>query len=968
LKKMGGGGAQGGGVPSYPEGGSIGVPLEECPLASHIDLIVPYVVKLCCDIVTERGLEIVGIYRVPGNNAAVNFLTEQINRGVPHYQLEDSRWQDVNVVSSLLKLFFRKLPDPLFTMEMYALFIEASKIEQANKRLEALRRLVRDLPEIHHETLKFVTKHLCKVADNSATNKMEIRNLAIVFGPTLVRTTDDNMVTMVTDMSQQCRIIESLLSNWDYFFADNDVELDIGDSDLPETSMEVTGTNNHQSVMLANLHKLEDSGKLSSPKGDVSAKDIMSSIISAANRKIKKTGKKENSTTDLEDLTRDRNDELSDSRRESESVIHGALQIATAVPGLLAAPFSTQSLTSGSRGCSSPPTPSDDTKSFSSRRNSQDSYPSGDGLKRRGSLPAAPKSKRGSITSYTAVVTSSSSGVTKSVEYSEASVTNVGDLITDDQSVRSQDPVIIQSDTEAIRNGIDENQQVIRGTLSLVNMSANSQTSQPMYPFQTYTGLQEAQSQRIKQFEAETKAMMHRNVEQSASRTSIDEQTTTSNEQMDGENWQHQRSYSTPHLLSSITTPVPDTDPLTGGILLEDHYHTDAYDRVGTVETTYLPQYRASTISNMLHMDKSAKARHSLPHEILQAFDTNKVVQRGTLQRLKIRRVEGDDGSASTVETLMEDHEDRDEQDIDKDALGQLSASFDKKLKLILGPGRNCVYSTPAPPDNMMQHHLHNHPTIPAVQQQDDEDTQSLDVNFEEQLRDFVSNSGSKKELDDVKNSLLRHKKVRRGGRVDKNNEPELRRAVNKPLTSTRSQLVLRQINNRKPLKRSDSLSKREKTELNLKTKEVEKENKVMKLKEQFEARSNQSQTATLTSLQPVLGNKIDVNKIRKKLSDNRNNRIKRRHTVGGTKDFPDKLMNKVNQERGGDVCWDRLAPALSVQEVKPISVADWEDSRGSASSETSLFGRLEDSEGRRLSLPDYGGLMDLDLPTESHV
>ena len=45
------------------------------------------------------------------------------------------------------------------------------------------------------------------------------------------------------------------------------------------------------------------------------------------------------------------------------------------------------------------------------------------------------------------------------------------------------------------------------------------------YPFETYTGLQEAQSQRIKQFEAETKAMIHRSVEQSSSRTSIDEQT-----------------------------------------------------------------------------------------------------------------------------------------------------------------------------------------------------------------------------------------------------------------------------------------------------------------------------------------------------------------------------------------------------------------------------------------------------------
>lgn len=40
---------------------------------------------------------------------------------------------------------------------------------------------------------------------------MEARNLAIVFGPTLVHSADDNMVTMVTDMSHQCRIVESLI-------------------------------------------------------------------------------------------------------------------------------------------------------------------------------------------------------------------------------------------------------------------------------------------------------------------------------------------------------------------------------------------------------------------------------------------------------------------------------------------------------------------------------------------------------------------------------------------------------------------------------------------------------------------------------------------------------------------------------------------------------------------------------------
>jgi hypothetical protein len=80
--------------------------------------------------------------------------------------------------------------------------------------------------------------------------------------------------------------------------------------------------------MLANLHKLEDSGKLSSPKGDVSAKDIVTSIISAANRKMLRAAvgtknKKESlSESDERSLSRQEDCQM-DSRRESESVIHG---------------------------------------------------------------------------------------------------------------------------------------------------------------------------------------------------------------------------------------------------------------------------------------------------------------------------------------------------------------------------------------------------------------------------------------------------------------------------------------------------------------------------------------------------------------------------------------------------------------------------------------------------------------------
>ena len=41
--------------------------------------------------------------------------------------------------------------------------------------------------------------------------QMDARNLAIMFGPSLVRPLDDNMVAMVRDMSDQCRIVESII-------------------------------------------------------------------------------------------------------------------------------------------------------------------------------------------------------------------------------------------------------------------------------------------------------------------------------------------------------------------------------------------------------------------------------------------------------------------------------------------------------------------------------------------------------------------------------------------------------------------------------------------------------------------------------------------------------------------------------------------------------------------------------------
>ncbi|XP_039247192.1 rho GTPase-activating protein 23 isoform X3 [Pipra filicauda] len=200
---------------------AFGVRLEECQPAPD-NKNVPLIVEACCKVVEDRGLEYMGIYRVPGNNAVVSSLQEQLNKGATEINLQDERWQDLNVISSLLKSFFRKLPEPLFTDDKYNDFIEANRIEDASERMRTLRKLIRDLPGHYYETLKFLVGHLKTIADHSEKNKMEPRNLALVFGPTLVRTSEDNMTDMVTHMPDRYKIVETLIQHSDWFFSDKE--------------------------------------------------------------------------------------------------------------------------------------------------------------------------------------------------------------------------------------------------------------------------------------------------------------------------------------------------------------------------------------------------------------------------------------------------------------------------------------------------------------------------------------------------------------------------------------------------------------------------------------------------------------------------------------------------------------------------------------------------------------------------
>lgn len=237
-----------------PPVGSIGVPLKLCPMSKDNEY-VPYLVDLCTKIVESKGLTVKGIYRIPGNKAAISELRDQVNKKDFDFEnsIHDPKWEDVNVVSSLLKLFIRSLPDALLPSSFYNNFIEADK-KTGEKRCKELLALLQSLPKVSYETLKHIIRHIHRVSQHCEVNLMEPKNLAIIFGPSIIRTPDETLEIAVKDMKYQCRIVELFITQYEYFFESGALP------ELAETPTAQTAAVTQQeqtNLLLGNVSKIE---------------------------------------------------------------------------------------------------------------------------------------------------------------------------------------------------------------------------------------------------------------------------------------------------------------------------------------------------------------------------------------------------------------------------------------------------------------------------------------------------------------------------------------------------------------------------------------------------------------------------------------------------------------------------------------------------------------------------------------
>ncbi|XP_066921438.1 rho GTPase-activating protein 23-like isoform X2 [Clytia hemisphaerica] len=203
---------------AHPAGKTFGIPLHKCSMSKTQEK-VPLIVEHCCTVIEEKA-DTVGIYRIPGNAATIQSLRSELDTKDPDdIQWDDEKWQEVHNISTLLKAFLRQLDDPIVPSNMYTKFITVNRFTDQRDRLKSIKHLTRNLPDYHLETLQFLLRHLKLIAEHSEHNKMDLKNLVTLFGPNIVKS--DEVTSLVQDMADQCKIIETLIKQFDWIFNDD---------------------------------------------------------------------------------------------------------------------------------------------------------------------------------------------------------------------------------------------------------------------------------------------------------------------------------------------------------------------------------------------------------------------------------------------------------------------------------------------------------------------------------------------------------------------------------------------------------------------------------------------------------------------------------------------------------------------------------------------------------------------------
>ncbi|CAG7835441.1 unnamed protein product [Allacma fusca] len=207
---------------------SFGTSLEEATAPNGI-------LERCVKFIEEDGLEMEGLYRVPGNRAHVETLFSRLAED----SNTDIRALDipVNAVATALKDFLAKrLPPPIPT-DMMGEVERVALMADRSLRLLELKQFLLHLPPPNLAVLRIVFSHLVRVSEKSRINAMDSKNLAICWWPTLLPFSFVDMLRFEQMRPHLEDLVQTMIDQYPFLFCGKE---DVADLHLEQDPIPIS--------------------------------------------------------------------------------------------------------------------------------------------------------------------------------------------------------------------------------------------------------------------------------------------------------------------------------------------------------------------------------------------------------------------------------------------------------------------------------------------------------------------------------------------------------------------------------------------------------------------------------------------------------------------------------------------------------------------------------------------------------
>lgn len=121
---------------------------------------------------------------------------------------------DINSIAGVFKLYLRELREPLFPTIYFDHLISLAQIESKHEMVMGVRKFLQALPRSVVCVMRYIFAFLNHLSEFADENMMSAYNLAICFGPTLMRAPEDK------DQVQYQNQVNALIENMIVFHED----------------------------------------------------------------------------------------------------------------------------------------------------------------------------------------------------------------------------------------------------------------------------------------------------------------------------------------------------------------------------------------------------------------------------------------------------------------------------------------------------------------------------------------------------------------------------------------------------------------------------------------------------------------------------------------------------------------------------------------------------------------------------